>query len=55
MKVSYPDEMPKRLTNWTGQVLAFRDRLQENDLVVLPLRKRAAISYPVGASIVENS
>jgi restriction system protein len=44
MKDSYPDEKPKRLINWTGQVWAFRDRIQPNDLVVLPLKTRAAIA-----------
>ncbi len=38
MKETYPDEAPNKLSNWTGQVWAFRDRIQTDDLVVLPLR-----------------
>jgi restriction system protein len=41
---TYPDESPKTLINWTGQVWAFRDRIQLNDLVVLPLKTSAAIA-----------
>jgi restriction system protein len=44
MRDTYPDELPKRLINWTGQVWAFRDRIQLNDLVVLPLKTRSAIA-----------
>src|ERR1700687_3054051 len=44
IKDTYPDESSKRLINWTGQVWAFRDRIQLNDLVVLPLTTRSAIA-----------
>jgi restriction system protein len=44
MKSTYPDEAPKRLSNWTGQVWAFRERIQKDDLVVLPLKRRSAIA-----------
>jgi restriction system protein len=44
MRETYPDESPKRLINWTGQVWAFRDRIQVNDMVVLPLKTRSAIA-----------
>ncbi len=44
MRETYPDESPNALINWTGQVWAFRDRIQLNDLVVLPLKTRSAIA-----------
>src|SRR5437868_4152350 len=44
MKETYPDDSVNRLTNWTGQVWAFRDRIQPGDLVVLPLKTRSAIA-----------
>lgn len=44
MKGTYPNEGPNTLTNWTGQVWAFRDRIKLNDLVVLPLKTRSAIA-----------
>jgi restriction system protein len=44
IKDTYPDESSKRLINWTGQLWAFRDRIQLNDLVVLPLKTRSAIA-----------
>jgi restriction system protein len=44
MKKTYADEPPKRLINWTGQVWAFRNRIQIDDLVVLPLKRRSAIA-----------
>lgn len=44
MRDTYADEDQKRLINWTGQVWAFRDRIQVGDLVVLPLKTRSAIA-----------
>jgi restriction system protein len=44
MKKTYPDQPPKRLINWTGQLWAFRNRIQADDLVVLPLKTRSAIA-----------
>jgi restriction system protein len=44
MRETYPDESPNALINWTGRVWAFRDRIQSNDLVVLPLKTRSAIA-----------
>ena len=44
LKESYPDEGPNKLSNWTGQLWAFRDRMQKDDLVVLPLKRRSAIA-----------
>jgi len=44
LKETYPDEGPNRLANWNGQLWAFRDRIQKDDLVVLPLKRRSAIA-----------
>lgn len=44
IKDTYSNESSKRLINWTGQLWAFRDRIQLNDLVVLPLKTRSAIA-----------
>jgi restriction system protein len=41
---TYPQDSPQRVANHVGQVWAFRDRIKENDLVALPLKKRAAIA-----------
>jgi restriction system protein len=37
---TYPDRNPKTVTNWVGQIWAFRRRIQVGDLVVLPLKAR---------------
>jgi len=39
-KEAYPDSPPNRIANYVGQVWAFRGRIQEGDLVVLPLKSR---------------
>jgi len=44
VKDTYPDQSSKRLINWTGQLWAFRNRIQIDDLVVLPLKRRSAIA-----------
>jgi restriction system protein len=44
VKETYSDEGPKTLSNWTGQLWAFRERIQKDDLVVLPLKRRSAIA-----------
>lgn len=44
MNETYPGESPNKLNNWTGQVWAFRERMQKDDLVVLPLKTRSAIA-----------
>jgi restriction system protein len=44
MNDTYPNERPNTLTNWTGQIWAFRERIKANDLVVLPLKTRSAIA-----------
>ncbi|HLI78533.1 MAG TPA: restriction endonuclease [Candidatus Binataceae bacterium] len=44
LRETYPDEGPNKLANWNGQLWAFRDRIQKEDLVVLPLKGRSAIA-----------
>ena len=40
----YPDEKPNTISNWVGQLWTFLKRMEKNDLVVLPLKKSAAIA-----------
>ena len=40
----YPNSKPNTIRNWVGQLWAFRERIQVNDLVALPLKKRSAIA-----------
>ena len=40
----YPDEEPNKIRNWVGQLWAFRERIQPDDLIVLPLKTRSAIA-----------
>lgn len=42
---AYPDSKPNTITTWTGQLWAFLRRIQANDLVILPLKKRSAIRF----------
>ena len=44
LKDTYPDEGPNKLSNWNGQLWAFRERIQKDDLVILPLKRRSAIA-----------
>jgi restriction system protein len=44
VRTTYADAGKGRVTNWTGQLWAFRERMQEGDLVVLPLKQQAAIA-----------
>ena len=44
VRTSYPDAGKGRIANWVGQLWAFRERMQEGDLVVLPLKTQAAIA-----------
>lgn len=44
VSITYPDASKGRLANWVGQLWAFRERMQEGDLVVLPLKQQAAIA-----------
>ena len=41
---TYPDASNNKVANHVGQVWAFKGRMQEGDLVVLPLKARAAIA-----------
>lgn len=41
---TYPDKKPKTLTNWLSQLWPFRQLIQIGDLLVLPLKTRAAIA-----------
>jgi restriction system protein len=40
----HPDDKPKAIKNWAGQIWAFRGRIKKGDLVVLPLKRRAAVA-----------
>jgi hypothetical protein len=44
MAGTYPDVKPTTLPVWTGEVWAFKDRIKESDLVVLPLKTRSALA-----------
>jgi restriction system protein len=50
MAATYSDVKPTTLPIWTGEVLAFKERIKEDDLVVLPLKTRSALAIgrPVG-------
>jgi restriction system protein len=41
---TYADSRPKTVTNWVGQIWAFRGRIEVGDLVVLPLKTQSAIA-----------
>lgn len=41
---TYPDAKPNTITNWVGQLWAFRKRIQIGDLIVLPLKNRSVIA-----------
>jgi len=44
IRETYPDAGKGRVSNWTGQLWSFRERIQKGDLVVLPLKKQSAIA-----------
>ncbi len=44
VRVTYPDAGKGRVANWVGQLWAFRERMQVDDLVVLPQKTQAAIA-----------
>ncbi len=44
LEATYPDAGSGRITNWAGQLWAFLDRVQADDLVVLPLKHTPAIA-----------
>lgn len=41
---TYPDEKPKTLNNWAAQLWAFKGRIQNGDIIVLPLKTRSQIA-----------
>jgi restriction system protein len=41
---AYTDVKPTTLPIWTGEVWAFKDRIKEGDIVVLPLKTRSALA-----------
>lgn len=40
----YPDSKQNRISNYVGQLWAFRERVQKDDLVVLPIKSRSVIA-----------
>jgi len=44
MREKHPDQQPKTLVQWTGQVWAFLNRIAVGDLVALPLKSRSAVA-----------
>jgi len=43
-KERYPDSPQNRISNYVGQLWAFRGRMQKGDLVVLPIKSRPVIA-----------
>jgi restriction system protein len=43
MKKRYPDDKPKAILNWAGQVWPFAREIKQGDLVILPLKSQPAI------------
>ncbi len=43
-KQRYPDSSQSRISNYVGQLWAFRGRIQKDDLVVLPVKSRPVIA-----------
>jgi len=56
MEEIYPDHSPRSIGNWIGQVWSFIKKIQEGDLVVLPLKPSSvvAIGEVTGAYQYEN-
>ncbi len=44
LRETYPTTGANTLTNWNGQLWAFRERIQTGDIIVLPLKRRSAIA-----------
>ena len=44
VRETYPSDGQNTVTNWVGQLWAFRERIQVGDLIVLPLKRRSAIA-----------
>ena len=49
LRATYPGQKTRTIANWHGQVWAVRDTMQVGDLIVLPLKTRAAIAIGVVA------
>lgn len=47
LRATYPDQKPRTLNNWHGQMWAVRETMQAGDLVVLPLKTRPVIALGV--------
>ena len=45
VRASYPDASENAVTNWTGQLWTFRNRIQIGDLVALPLKRHASVAF----------
>jgi restriction system protein len=43
LEETFPDEKPKTLLNWESQLWPFGNMMETNDIVVMPLKTRAAI------------
>jgi hypothetical protein len=43
LETTYPEEKRKTLSNWESQLWPFAHTMGESDLVVMPLKNRAAI------------
>lgn len=44
LESEYPESSKNRISNFTGQIWAFLDRIKPNDLVALPLKSQPAIA-----------
>ena len=44
LRSAYPNQKPKTLNNWHGQIWAMRDGIKPGDLVVMPLKSRPTIA-----------
>ncbi len=44
LRSTYPNQKPKTLNNWHGQLWAMRDGIKPGDLVVMPLKSRPTIA-----------
>ena len=49
LRSAFPDQKPRTLSNWHGQLWGFRRLMQVGDVVVLPLKSRPVIALGVVA------
>ena len=47
MKATYPNERPKTLSNWHGQLWAVREVIKAGDVAVLPLKTRPTVALGI--------